>query len=230
VPADRRHARARTPVHLSTAKPLSRSAPPTPSGRIVGVCAAIVMLLVSFVGGGCGESASESSLTSAPSRASLAPEYPKLKAAFKPLRSAPEALPGWMQQQILKYFKELDPSKAQQVGSTAGRYWLVPGRDEGCLFEVRKRGRPVATCTPVAFAFVHGLSIVSIRPLGKLGRGPYKRRVFGLVPDWVKRVSVRTGSSVAKPLVHHGIYNMSDWNYNPPDTIVMRPLRAIPPP
>lgn len=85
----------------------------------------------------------------------------------------------------------------------------------------------MAACTPAAIALAHGFSIVSIRGMGKRGRGPYKRRVFGLVPDWVKRVRVRTGSAVAKSAVHHGIYNMSDWNYNPPDAISIWPRRAV---
>jgi hypothetical protein len=153
--------------------------------------------------------------------------FARLKAAFEPLRSAPDALPEWMQGEVLRGYKGFDPSGAQHVGSSAGRYWLVPGPGEMCLFEVRKRGQAVNTCTPTPIALAHGFSIVSVRPLGKNGKGPYKRRIFGVVPDWARHVLVRTGADVAKPPVRHGTYNLSDWNYNPPDTIVTRPRGAV---
>ena len=192
--------------------------------------APVAVLLIGVIGGGCGGSVSEDTHTAKSSWQSAMPvgaEFARLRASFSPLRSVPDVLPGWLRRQVEDHYEKLDPTHAQHVGSSVrGRYWLIPGRDETCLFEARRRPLAVFTCTTASVALGHGFSIVSIRPLGKNGRGPYKRRIFGVVPDWVKRVRVRTKGNVAEPPVHRGFYSMSDWNFNPPDTIAMRPRPA----
>jgi hypothetical protein len=185
---------------------------------------AFVLVCLAVTSVGCGGSASEGEEVAPPSRALSSittAGWKELQAAFAVFRSPPESLPVSIRGQLGVQGARLDLNHAQHLrGDGKGRYWLVPTGEEVCLFEVRGgAGGVVDTCTPRSMALLHGCAIVSIRPLGKNGAGPYKRRVFGVVPDWVKRVSVHTGSERARPAVHQETFNLSDWNFNPPDSI-----------
>jgi hypothetical protein len=193
--------------------------------------ASILVLVCAAAVAGCGDAGDGGGQAAGPSKRSAAASEGarELRAAFRPLRSAPERLPKWLRRQLARLDDEFEARNAQTVGSGGGRYWLIPKGGEACLFEVRQVGAIGQTCTSAANAVSHGFSITSIRPLGERGAGPFKRRVFGVVPDWVRHVWVRTRGRVAEPPVRRGTFNLvgRERSFNPPDVVDTWPRPAF---
>lgn len=140
--------------------------------------------------------------------------------SFKLLGTRPEPPPVSIRNALSPGIKPAWDAAQLVPEQQVGRFWLIPDHQDLCIV-AETQGHVASACTGNSFATLHGVAIVLLEPQAFGGRAP-QRRIVGVAPNGVDRVSLREGSDhVNIKVSRNGVFERTDAAKNPPDMITL---------
>jgi hypothetical protein len=128
--------------------------------------------------------------------------------AFDVLRGPTRPLPNGFQETLKEYryraAKTLWFNTAKYVPSNNNGFWVVNGKDVTCIIQ---NGNGGLSCSDKQSLFRMGIAVGYVK-LGRSYNEPEEFVVWGLAPDWAKRVIIHTGNKQKTIAIHRNAYSL----------------------